>query len=56
MERNRIREDLNSADWEVRSSAARALGTVLPDPDALSDLTVLLRDDDTAYNKKAQNL
>ncbi|MBF6204322.1 HEAT repeat domain-containing protein [Streptomyces gardneri] len=53
MERHRIRESLNSPNWDVRRDAARALGTLLPDSDALADLTALLRDDDTAVQQEA---
>lgn len=53
MERNRIRENVNSPDWDVRREVARVLGTMLPDTEALSDLTALLRDDDTAVQQQA---
>ncbi|MBH0781560.1 HEAT repeat domain-containing protein [Nocardia bovistercoris] len=53
MERNRIREGLNSREWEVRCTAARALGTLLPDREALSDLTALLHDEDTAVQQES---
>ncbi|MEU4341458.1 HEAT repeat domain-containing protein [Nocardia sp. NPDC023852] len=50
---HRIRESLNSSEWDVRRAAARALGTLLPDSDALSDLTALLRDEDIAVQQEA---
>ncbi|MFF7943444.1 HEAT repeat domain-containing protein [Nocardia gamkensis] len=53
MERNRIRESLNSPNWDVRRDAARELGILLPDSGALSDLTALLRDDDIAVQQEA---
>ncbi|MGW4737371.1 HEAT repeat domain-containing protein [Nocardia xishanensis] len=53
MERNRISEDVRSAQWDVRRDAARTLGGVLPDTAALSDLTALLDDEDTAVQQEA---